>query len=257
MVNSKEIIAFLDSKFPQEIKEEWDTVGSSYFFDKEIKKILISLDLTKDVLKYALENKFDFILNYHTFLFYKGFLKNTFEKEPHKKQMHKLIKKNQINVFSAHTNFDFLPNTGVKQIINFLKWDAHIESSDRFNALVKLEKATKFNEIINDLKNAFNFNSMQSNVKNNLKVQKIAILPGSAGIENLLKIKKQFKADLYITSDLKWNELLTVNELKLNLLIVPHLIEKVNCNYFKKILEHKFKNLIIEIKDINEFIYNL
>ncbi|MGZ9432265.1 Nif3-like dinuclear metal center hexameric protein [Mycoplasma sp. 480] len=258
MNNSKEFSLFLDSIFPQNSKEDWDKVGFSYFFDNQISKVLICLDLTKKALDYAIKNNFNFILTYHTFLFYKGYLKNTFEKEPYKKSMHKLIKKYKINVFSIHTNLDFLPNSGVKSILEKINLEGDLTPVNKFNSIVNLKSEISFFELINKIKNMLNLNNLQTNLQKNKKIKKIVILPGAAGIENILETYKVIKNKaLYITSDLKWNELLTINNLKIDLLVVPHSIEKANIDFMYKIIKKSLTNLKVEKYLENEFIINI
>ncbi|UWD33891.1 Nif3-like dinuclear metal center hexameric protein [Mesomycoplasma molare] len=257
--NSNEIADYLDFLFPQKEKEQWDKVGFSYNFNNKVNKILISLDLTKEVLDYAIKNEFNFILNYHTFLFYKTSLKETFLKDPYKKNMHKKIRKHKINVFSVHTNLDTIPNTGSTLIIKALNLKGKTISIDKFNSVIELDQKMIFSNFIEEIKKVFKFESLQTNINNkNRKIKNIAILPGSAGMENILKTWKIYKKNaLYLTSDLKWNELIALETMGIYFLLVPHSIEKINLSFLESKLKEKFKNTIIEIFESKEFIKNV
>ncbi|WP_033161371.1 Nif3-like dinuclear metal center hexameric protein [[Mycoplasma] collis] len=259
MIKSFELVDFLEEQFPYSSLLEWDNAGYSHIGKEDIKKILISLDLTSSILDYAIKNEFDFILNYHTFFFDKISKTKTFKKYPYKRKIFNLIKKHNINVFSVHTNFDHFPNTSVKEMIKKLNYyDTGIQAIDNFNAIIHLNKAKNFFEIVADYKNIFALKSLQSNLMKNKKIRHFTILPGSAGMENIINAIKIKKTDLYITSDLKWSEQITLNEKKINFLLVPHLVEQFILEYFKKqIIQKFFDKIEVEIKFIDEIIHNV
>ena len=71
-MNCRELITFLETEVPLETAEGWDNpgflVGDK---DKEIKKVLVVLDITNEVVDYAIDQKADFILAHHPIIFSK------------------------------------------------------------------------------------------------------------------------------------------------------------------------------------------
>lgn len=66
MATVKEIEAFLFSKAPKTLAMEWDNVGLLVGFpDREVKKILVALDITKEVVGEALEADAELIVAHH------------------------------------------------------------------------------------------------------------------------------------------------------------------------------------------------
>ena len=66
MATVKEIEAFLFSKAPKELAMEWDNVGLLVGFpDREVKKVLVALDITGEVAGEALEMGADLIVAHH------------------------------------------------------------------------------------------------------------------------------------------------------------------------------------------------
>ena len=63
IMNCRELITFLETEVPLETAEGWDNpgflVGDK---DKEIKKVLVVLDITNEAVDYAIDQKADFIL---------------------------------------------------------------------------------------------------------------------------------------------------------------------------------------------------
>lgn len=66
MATVKEIEAFLFSKAPRELAMSWDNVGLLVGFpDREVKRVLVALDITGEVVEEALEKGADLIVAHH------------------------------------------------------------------------------------------------------------------------------------------------------------------------------------------------
>lgn len=68
-----EITSFLESKFPSTLASQFDIgkVGLQFGSkDKQIHKMIIALDATKDVIDEAIEKKCDLLITHHPFLFF-------------------------------------------------------------------------------------------------------------------------------------------------------------------------------------------
>jgi len=105
-MTGKEIIKYLEEWAPKGIAWEKDNVGIQ-IGDPEIKikNILLSLDLTGEVIKAAQKGNCNLVITHHPVLFYP--LKNLdFSKSRIAKMIETLIK-NNITLYSAHTNLDF------------------------------------------------------------------------------------------------------------------------------------------------------
>lgn len=135
----KELIKYLEDWAPPGAAWEKDNVGLQVGSgDEIIKSILLSLELTNEVLDEALKKNCNFIFTHHPMIF--NPIKNLdLSKNPNSKLIYRLIK-NDINLFSAHTNLDFTKD-GVSfqlakklnlQKIDFLK----NENSNQFKIVV-------------------------------------------------------------------------------------------------------------------------
>lgn len=98
------ISRFFENWAPQSTKLDYDNVGLLIGnFNKSIKRILTSLDLTEEVVDEAISKKCDLIVSHHPLLF-----KSVKRIDPETKQgtiISKLIR-NDIAAFAAHTNLD-------------------------------------------------------------------------------------------------------------------------------------------------------
>lgn len=71
MMKYSELYKKICEKVPSSLSLSWDNDGDMLCIDesKEIKKILISLDITLDVINYAAKNSFDLIISHHPLIF--------------------------------------------------------------------------------------------------------------------------------------------------------------------------------------------
>lgn len=105
-MTGKEIIKYLEEWAPKGIAWDKDNVGLQVGDPKiKIKNVLISLDLNEEVINSAVKENCNLIITHHPILYYP--LKNLdFSKNLKARMIEKLIK-NNITLYSAHTNLDF------------------------------------------------------------------------------------------------------------------------------------------------------
>jgi len=105
----------LDEKIPRTLSCEWDNDGLMCCANgsKEVKKVLISLDVTGDIVDLACDNGYDLIVSHHPFIF-KG-IKSINDQSFICEKAIKLIK-NEVSVFSFHTRLDALSG-GVNDVL--------------------------------------------------------------------------------------------------------------------------------------------
>ena len=105
----KELIKYLEDWAPPGAAWEKDNVGLQVGSgDETIKNILLSLELTSEVLDEALKKNCNFIFTHHPLIF--NPIKNLDVNKNHVSKLIYRLVKNDINLFSAHTNLDFTKN---------------------------------------------------------------------------------------------------------------------------------------------------
>jgi dinuclear metal center YbgI/SA1388 family protein len=101
-----EIIKNLETWAPKEIAWQKDNVGLQIgSADREINNILLCLELTGSVIDEAVEKHCNLIISHHPLLFH-PLKKIDLHKEKNSRLIERLIK-NDINLYSEHTNLDF------------------------------------------------------------------------------------------------------------------------------------------------------
>jgi dinuclear metal center YbgI/SA1388 family protein len=146
----KELLNILNKIAPFSLQESYDNSGIQFAdLNADITKILLSLDVTQEILNEAIENKANIILAHHPLLFYP--LKQiTKQKDPllYQDITHK------INLVAFHTNFD-LAEKGLNDYVGNLlgiKKIAPLQSSSekvfKFAVYVPIQYADRVKENI-------------------------------------------------------------------------------------------------------------
>lgn len=110
----KDVIQIMEDWAPLDSQEEWDNSGLQCGNrEDEVKGVLISLDLTMDILDRAIDQGFNLIINHHPLIFS---ALRSIEAGRHIDDI--LIKaiKNDISIYAAHTNLD-VAEGGVNDVL--------------------------------------------------------------------------------------------------------------------------------------------
>lgn len=249
-MNCKELIRFLETEVPLETAESWDNpgflVGDK---NKEINKILVVLDITNDVVQYAIKEGVDFILAHHPVIFSKisrctsdDFIQN------------KLLQmiKHDICAYGMHTCYDVCRMGD--QMIKYLKLDEILEpveptmsqNEKAFKKGIGLVATVKEDISVGDyaekVKKAFSLDHVMVFGNPDTKIQKIAIVPGSG--RSMINQAKQTGADLFLTGDIGHHEGLDAIDMGMCVIDAGHYgLEHVFIDDMKQLISDHFKEV--------------
>ena len=100
----KEIAELIEKVATLDYAFSWDNVGLMVGdFESDVSKVMLTLDVTPDVVQQAIENRCSLIISHHPFIF-EGVKSIDFSKS-HGKMIKDIIE-NNISVYSCHTNMD-------------------------------------------------------------------------------------------------------------------------------------------------------
>lgn len=103
-MNIKEITSFLNSKFPFSTQESYDNSGIILQFDEEIiNNVLITLDITQEVIDEAIEKQINLIISHHPIIF-SGIKKLSTLKAQDRVIIGAI--QHKISIIAMHTNID-------------------------------------------------------------------------------------------------------------------------------------------------------
>ena len=99
-----EIITLLEQEYGKEYACDWDNVGLlAGRRDKEVKKILLALDATDEVVEQAAEGAYDMLITHHPMIF--GAIKRVTDEDMVGRRLLSLIR-SDISYYAMHTNYD-------------------------------------------------------------------------------------------------------------------------------------------------------
>ena len=241
----KDIMDAMEELAPSNLKESYDNVGLMIGSeDKDVKKVLLALDCTKEVVEEAIHNKVDLIITHHPLIFRKP---SRIVKED--LQGYKIIEliKNDISLYSSHTNLDSTKGGINEEIVKILGFNESyiIEKSNYsedagIGRIVTLEEYIDVKDIIESIKTNLGVNSLRAVIAKN-KVKKIAIINGSG--ESFISKAVSLGADCIITGDTSYHFASDYKELGITILDPGHFpTEWLVFLKVMKQIEDKFKD---------------
>ena len=228
------IYDILNEISPFSLQEEWDNSGVNLGdFNKDIKKIYVSLDIDEELIDLVEENSL--LITHHPLIFrpIKKVIPNRFST----KFLIKLISKN-ISLIAMHTNFDktHLNNYFAKEILGF----DGVSEEFIFYSDVFME----FDELVSLVKTKMNLKHIRV-VKAKNFIKRVAITTGAG-----MSLLDSINADCFLTGDIKYHEAMDAKARGISLIDIGHYESE---RYFADIMFDVLKevNLDVEIKKIN------
>lgn len=247
-----DFIKIMETIAPPTLQEDFDNVGLMVGDrNKEISKILVALDCTNEVIEEAKSIKADLILTHHPLIFKKPSTITTDTLLGGK--IIELIK-NDINLYSAHTNWDSAPNGINDTIVKILGMESEliidkVADDAGIGRIISLEKAMTLKELIDVTKKGLNAKNLRYVGNLSDTISKIAVINGSG--QSYLEQARVLGAQLVITGDTSYHFASDYKEMGISIIDVGHfnsewpvLIEA------SKIVENEIKKLDDKIEFI-------
>lgn len=240
MITVKEIYNFLDSFCPFKYCMDFDNVGLLIGnFDDYVKKILIALDVTDEVLMEAQILKANLIISHHPIIF------NPLKKLYSSDIVYKAIK-NNINVICAHTNLDMAKNgvnTALKNALNLKNTSPlsiyNVNGADLPLGIIgDLSENLSSEDFAKTVKVALDCDKVRfTNISEKPYIKKVALCSGAGG--NLIYEAIKNNTDAFLTGEIKHHEILLANKNNITVVDTGHfksenLIVKELCNAILK-----------------------
>ena len=214
-----ELYKHFDTVIPRSLSCEWDNDGLMCCPDatREVKKVLVALDATADVVTEAIDGGYDLIITHHPFIF-KG-LKSITDGNFIGSKSIELIRAG-ISVFSFHTRLDTVAG-GVNDVLaSVLGLNDAVPFGDdgmgRIGTLDAPMSAEEFARKVKDALGAPNV-SLSSCGK---PCYRVAVLGG--GGDSATGAAMAAGADTYVTGDLGFHTLTDAPDMGVNLIAAGH-----------------------------------
>lgn len=244
----KDVAAYMEKIAPLNLACEWDNVGLIVGnYGREVKRVIVCLDLTREVLDFAIAKNANLIVSHHPFIF-RG-VKRINTSDLYGKLVEDVIK-NDICVYAAHTNFDFTHN-GLNDILA-KSIDLHYSNSiyvgksrDRIMGKVgEVVDELTFEEFANKVRDKLRLASIRVVGDLERQVRRIAVFSGAFD-ENMLDLVKN-RADVIVTGDLKHHVALDIMQKGLCAIDAGHFgTEYIFVDYIRRVLAQNFESIDI------------
>lgn len=215
------IVTSLDDFAPTKTAESWDNVGLLIDpMSKDlISKILLTNDLTEDVMKEAVDKKVGMIISYHPPIF-KGL--KTITTKTWKERIVIQCLKNSIAVYSPHTSWDVKnggPNDWFLKCLEPKSSEAILETGS--GKLSSLRKPLSVSTAIQRIKKHINMPHLRLALAvgkdMDSEISTAAICVGSG-----VSVLSGVKADLYITGEMLHHDVLDATHLGTHVVLCNH-----------------------------------
>ncbi len=212
---------------PTSLSCEWDKDGleSCPEPDRTVKKVLVALDVTDEVISKAADEGFDVILSHHPIFF--GSLMGINATLPAGRRAVKLAQ-NSISVMSFHTRLDALDG-GVNDTLAELLGLENIKTvdgdKDRIMRIGELKCEMTAEEFCISVKKSLSTADLAGGAGVALlsagrPVKRVALIGGSGG--DFVEMAATARADTYVTGDMKYHQYLSSSDYNMNLVTAGH-----------------------------------
>ncbi len=234
MPTVKDIYFFLDKIAPFFTSAPWDNSGILVGSEaKEVKKVMLSLDVTSDVVDEAIKENADLVITHHPLIF------NSIKSVTADTLLYKAISSG-ITFVSSHTCLD-IAKDGVNECLANAVGIKNIKTveKDEFLKIGEISEMTE-DSFVSLLKEKLNCNVLFNSTGNNIK--RVAFCSGSGG--DLFALAKECGADALLTGEAKYHEFLDASFNDITIFACGHFeTEIVIIDTLKEKLEKEFKNV--------------
>ena len=243
----KELYDKLSSEFyKKEDSCDWDNDGimCASNLDKEVKCVLIALDVTMDTVNYAVEHGYDTIISHHPLVF-----RSQKSLNPLNFTQEKLIKliKNDVQVMSFHTRLD-ASNPGVNDaLIELLGLEnITVDESNKMGRIGECSYEIELSDFAKSVKTVLGSPFVLFN--GNRSVKKVYVIGGDG--KDMIEDAINMGADTILTGRASYNTTIDANDLGLNIIEAGHFYTE---NPVCKLIE---KNVLEACPNLKTKIYN-
>lgn len=204
----REITSLIEAFAPLSLQESYDNAGLIVGReDDEIHRVLLTVDVTEEVIEEALEQECDMIVAHHPIIFHA--LKR-FNSSSYVERCVEQAIRHGIVIYAAHTNLDSAHDGmswRVAQMLgleNIKVLDPTSSEGAGFGVVGELSEAVASEDFMRRVMECFSVGALRHSDIVLPKVKRVAICTGAGG--SLIDKARDVAADIYLTSDLKYND---------------------------------------------------
>ncbi len=247
-MKNKVIIEFLEKTYPLKYSENWDKSGLQVGdLNSDISGIVFGLDPSLEIIEYAKKNSCNLIITHHPLAIKEIF---PIDFSSYEARIIKELIKNDINLYSMHTNFDFVEPSVSDNLLSVLGLDYKkkeflISGNDintGYGRVVNLKRELSIFDVLDQIKNKFLLKYLRFVKNSDKSIKRIAVMGGSGA--SFIKNAYDLKADLYITGDIKYHDARLSQYLEISLIDMGHFHSELYAiKIISELLRENFKGI--------------
>lgn len=239
-----EMIHILTEITADEVPEAWDNCGVQINTGKKsIERVLVCLEITAAVLREAKEKGADMIVTHHPLIFRP--IKQIDNSDITGSYITELIK-NEISVFSAHTNFDKLNGGNNERLSQLLELEnVRALGEDAIGCIGELADELSLEEAIRLVRGKIDSprHSMRAVGDIDMRVKTVGLCTG-AGSE-FFELAREKGCDIFITGDVSYHRAVAAKEMGLAVIDAGHFgTEQIFAENMASILREKLGDAV-------------
>lgn len=245
----KDLYDFMSEQMPDSLREPWDNDGIMCCTDLNaaVRHALVTLDVTEEIVDYAIENNIDLIVSHHPLLFKP--VCAVVEDEPTSRKLIKLIN-HDITVFSFHTRADKVDG-GVNDLLaEILELrDVRPFGEGGLGRIGVLEEEATFEDFAYLVKDALNANGILVSDGYNT-VSRVAVVGGEG--KDYVRAALECGADTFVSGRIGYHFMEDAPELGLNMIEGGHFYtENPIADFFSSLIRHADPEIMISSVNSN------
>ena len=246
MLKARQICDRMNSLYPENLKASYDNVGLMVgSLDKDVKRVFLTLDLTREAMDEAINKHADMIITHHPLIFHPLYSIDT-DKDPG--SIVRDLIKYDIVLYSMHTNFDAVRMNSLLGEMLGLD-DMELLSEKENCGVIGITRTNNLIEFAQMVKKAFSLNAIDYIGNTDVKIERVALCGGSGS--SMIMDAYSKNADIYLTGDVSYSRALEAKRLGQNILIIPHFVEHFFALQAEKDLKELDKSIDVIHTEIN------
>ena len=204
----RDITSLIEEFAPLKLQESYDNAGLIVGReDDEIHRVLLVVDVTEEVIEEAIENQCDMIVAHHPIIFHplKRFNSSTYVERCVEQAI-----RHGIVIYAAHTNLDSAQDGmswRVAQMLGLERVSVLDETNMEgagFGVVGELSEPIRSEDFMRRVMREFSVGAIRHSDIVKSEIRRVAICTGAGG--SLIDKARFAGADIYLTSDLKYND---------------------------------------------------
>ena len=248
-MNAKQLYQKFEERIPSYLREPWDNDGVMCLPDgsSEIVRALVALDVTEEIVDYAIERGFDLIVSHHPLVFKPL---SSIDEENHIAR--KLIKLmcSGITVFSFHTRADKLVGGVNDRLADLLgMYDAVPFGEGDLGRIGTIDEPMEIQDFAYRVKQLLGADAVRY-ADGFSDVHKVAVVGGDG--KGYVKAAIDAGADTFLSGRIGYNVMEEATEMGINLIEAGHFYTEQHISeFFRDLLIDFDPNIYVEIADSN------